>query len=95
MIDLRTMTGKTTELIWTDGSVVNVNEPNVKMVAKASEIDADDFKQIVPVLVTLLNNNTSNKKFKNSDMEDLTMDQLSAVSKALFNSIEEAENDPK
>jgi len=89
------MTGKTTELIWTDGSVVNVNEPNVKMVAKASEIDADDLKQIVPVLVTLLNNNTSNKKFKNSDMEDLTMDQLSAVSKALFNSIEEAENDPK
>ncbi|MDN6279281.1 MAG: hypothetical protein L0J50_12460 [Lactococcus lactis] len=94
MLDLQSMESQEIKIKWIDGELVSVNEPTFAMFKKLSNINQDDNEGIGKVLVEMLNNNTSAKKFKASDLDPLNSGQLTALIQKLMGQKEVADQDP-
>lgn len=94
MLDLRQIENVTVQITWVDGELITINQPTFGMVKKMSTIDEDDIAAQADLLVDLLNNNTSARKFKFADVKDLNLQQTQAVLQAVMNVKEEADENP-
>lgn len=93
MINLQEIQNKQIEFVWIDGSFIKLNQPTVKMMTDLGAVGEDD-EAMYKVLVKILNNNTSAKKFKNEDLENLTMQTLTALIKMVTDFQVEVDNHP-
>ena len=94
MLDLQAIESQEIKIKWIDGDLVSVNEPTFRMFKKMSNVDQADDEGIGKVLVEMLNNNTSSKKFKLSDLDPLTTGQITALIKKLTGQKEAADQHP-
>ncbi len=94
MLDLQKLSEKSIQIIWVDGSVVSLNQPTFKAIKKIVQIDEYDIDEMEKAVLTVLNNNTSARKFKTSDIEALTMEQMLAVIREVIDFKEEVDNHP-
>lgn len=94
MLDLQAIESKEIKIKWIDGELVNVNEPTFALFKKMSSTDQSDDVAMGKVLIEMLNNNTSSKKFKLSDLDPLNTGQLQALIQKLLGRKEEADQDP-
>lgn len=77
-----------------NGELLKVQEPPVKLVKKFAALDGMDDVQVLEeqsnIVAEILNNNTSGKKFKPSQIDNLPASAIKAIVEAVMKS----ENDP-
>lgn len=99
MIDLDRIMNKSYQFML-GGSLINVSQPSIKMVRDFNSAISDDsethdiFGVQVDFVTKLLNNNTSARKFKPSDVEKFPQEVLGKIIDVVANGIEEAEENP-
>lgn len=75
--------------------LIKVQEPTVKLIKKLQGIENnEDLDIVLNVLVDILNNNTSNIKLKNTDLENLNNKQLNLLVEEIGKFINGIEEDP-
>lgn len=94
MLDLRQIENVSTKITWTDGELVTINQPTFGMFKELATIDEDDVTAQGKFLVKVLNNNTSGRKFKESDITDLNLSQTQAILQAVVNIKDQADKNP-
>lgn len=81
------------------GELINVNQPSVKMLQDFNaSMSADDGVDIFDAqqdfVLKILNNNTSARVFKKSEIESLPSSALNAVIDEISRGVKAADNDP-
>lgn len=94
MLDLQAIESREIKIKWIDGELVSVNEPTFALFKKMSKTDQTNDEAMGKVLIEMLNNNTSSKKFKLSDLDPLSTTQLTALMQKLMGQKEVADQDP-
>ncbi|GAA0735444.1 hypothetical protein [Clostridium oceanicum] len=102
MIDIDMINDKPIE-IKLKGEVVKVKQPTFYLAKKVRsyEKNIDDlsedeiYKKQSNILIDFLNNNTTNKKFNDKDIDNISFNSIKALYKELIKAILGAEEDPK
>lgn len=97
MINLDNYMDKTIDFMFR-GELVKVNQATAKMVKKIASLEKYQEGEIldkqIEIVTDILNNNTSGKKFKVSDIENLPQRVINTIMKEFTNSIADTEEDP-
>lgn len=94
MINLDIYMNKTIDFM-IEGKLVKVKEPSYETIQSFSRInDESGVDEIFVILAKILNDNTSNIKFKEAQLRKYPKSVINAIIKAIANEKEEAESDP-
>ncbi|MDQ0150566.1 hypothetical protein ACFO6R_12730 [Eubacterium multiforme] len=101
MLDLDLINSKPIEIKINKG-LVKVNQPSFSLAKKVrvyekslGEITEEEiYKEQSDILVSFLNNNSSNKKFNDKDIDNLSFTAIKALYTTLINAIKGIEESP-
>lgn len=93
MINLDMYMNKTIDFM-IEGKLVKVKEPSYETIQSFSNINEGSVDDIFVILTKILNDNTSNVKFKEAQLRKYPKGVINAIIKAIANEKEEAESDP-
>lgn len=93
MLNLQEIQNKTIDLVWVDGTFIKLNQPTFKMIQDMGEV-GDDLGLMKKHICTMLNNNTSSKKFIGKDVDQLSKNALESLVKYITDFKEEVDNSP-
>lgn len=87
------MQSKTIDIIWVDGQLLKLNQPTIALVREMENVD-DNMESVVDIVLKIVNNNTSAKKFQKNQIENLSLTVLKAIVQEVANFKVEADNHP-
>lgn len=99
MINLDNVMNQTIDFML-KGELIKVQQPSTKLVKKFTQFEGSELKpnetfdKQVELITEIMNNNTSARKFTQSEIEALPQKVLSIIIKEITNSISAVENDP-
>lgn len=77
MLNLFEMKEKTIDIVWTDGKLMKIEQPTIKLLTEVSE--ADDIKAQCEFMVKILNRNKSAIKVDEKDIMGLSQSAFQAL----------------
>ena len=98
MIDLDILMDKTLDFKLNE-ELVKVNQPSMKMIKKFNTLsslsdEAEILDKQTELIVEILNNNTSGKKFKTSEVDNFPLPVIKTIINTISNDINGTENNP-
>lgn len=95
MVNLDLLMDKTMDFM-IGGELIKVNEPSIGMVKRFSKIEdnEDGLESQINMVVEILNNNTSAKKFTRAQLDIFTPRILKAIINEVLGSIRDTDNNP-
>ncbi|HDI3121687.1 hypothetical protein FDA77_00855 [Clostridium botulinum] len=97
MIDLDILMDKTLDFKL-NGELIKVNQPSMKIIKKFNTLsslsEAEILDKQTDVIVEILNNNTSGKKFKPSEVDNFSLPVINTIVNTVTNNINGTENNP-
>lgn len=94
MLNLQTLNNISIPITWTDGTLIKLNQPSFKFMKDVVSVQEDDIDGMSKVVLDIMNNNTSGRKFKKAEVEDLNISQVMAIVGEITNFKTEVDSDP-
>lgn len=90
MLNLFEMKEKTIDIVWTDGKLMKIEQPTIKLLTEVSE--ADDIKAQCEYMAKILNRNKSAIKVEVQEVNNLTKSAFEALVNEILNYKEKVDN---
>lgn len=94
MLNLQTLNNISIPITWIDGTLVKLNQPSFKFMKDVVTVQEDDIDGMSKVVLDIMNNNTSGRKFKKAEVEGLNISQVMAIVGEITNFKAAVDSDP-